>query len=85
MGQKLCYILIVSRSCLFGGQFWYEGLAEFLNLFGVSEGSATQQNCVRDYVIFEDYTGITPGFYRDYIICNSINCWRIRKTRNYGG
>ena len=37
------------------------------------EGSATQQNCVRDYVIFQflprlhqDYTGITPGLHRDY-------------------
>ena len=51
----------------------------------LTKGSAIQQNCVRDYIIFEDYTGITPVFYRDYIICNSINYWRLRKTKNYGG
>ena len=28
---------------------------------------ATQQNCVRDYLIFEDYTGIT------YFVINSID------------
>ena len=49
-----------------------------------AKGSATQQNHVQDYVIFEDYTGITPGFHRDYIICISINYQRLRKTRNYG-
>ena len=42
-------------------------------IVGVDEGSATQQNCVRDYVIFQflpilhqDYTGITLGLHRDY-------------------
>ena len=40
-------------------------------------GSATQQNRVRDYVIFEDYTGITPGLHqactRITHICKSLN------------
>ena len=41
----------------------------FKHLLLKSEGSATQQNCVRDYVIFTILSKVTPGLHQ---VCTKI-------------
>ena len=50
-----------------------------------TEGSATQQNRVRDYVIFtillrlhRDYAWITPGLHRDYTWFAHVDYLKLR-------
>ena len=46
---------------------YLERVELFLTVNSVEdEGSATQQNCVRDYVIFTTLPKITPGLHWDY-------------------